>query len=266
MKFKKSVTAIILFSFVEFKSVAMESSLAKPFFFTQKSADGQDDNSDSIENLGKEWVEDLLKHKEIPLQEELKASIIAAAYDFNNELRKECAKELGFDLMVLKNLQNAQNKPVQQMINSFLILQRAAINSKDKQGFTVLMKAAQLRKIDLIKILINIPGIDVNLQNELGDTALHLAVKRGEVAQEEVEENRIEIIELLLNAPAIKIDIENEDGQKPINEAIKFSDSAVVSLLHSKKPKTAEEMEKAELIKEMLKNYKNSLIQPNAKQ
>ena len=69
------------------------------------------------------------------------------------------------------------------------------------------MKAAGLRNTELVSLLLEQPGIDVNAKNSLGKTALHMAVRNGTPA----------ILRLLLDFPGI--DREAKDGEATDREA-----------------------------------------------
>jgi hypothetical protein len=56
------------------------------------------------------------------------------------------------------------------------------VNAKNSYGITILMRAALLGNIKLVKTLLARPEIDINVSDELGHTALHEAILGGRVA------------------------------------------------------------------------------------
>ena len=58
----------------------------------------------------------------------------------------------------------------------------ADVNAQDGNGHSALMLAAIYDQADAVRVLLSAPGVDVNLANENGDTAMSLARDRGRVA------------------------------------------------------------------------------------
>lgn len=79
------------------------------------------------------------------------------------------------------------------------------INIQDEQGNTALMRAVETQNLNLVQLLLKIKDINVNVINNHGDSALTLACKTSP----DLTDNLSEIIKLLINFPALVIDIEN---------------------------------------------------------
>lgn len=92
-----------------------------------------------------------------------------------------------------------------------LLLQHSAnINIRSRyNGWNALMVAVFKKQIDVIKHLLAYPAIDVNAQDHLQETALHLAADGG----------CFECVTLLLNHPGININAKNSLGRTPLIEA-----------------------------------------------
>lgn len=94
-------------------------------------------------------------------------------------------------------------------------------NSVNGRSQTALHVAAQTGSLDIIKLLISIPGIDVNKKAIYDLTPLHLAISSYQIS----------IIEMLLDVESLDINIKDNDGLTPLNFSVKFNDSYLVSLL-----------------------------------
>ncbi len=53
------------------------------------------------------------------------------------------------------------------------------VNLKDENGRTALMIATEMREEETVEMLLKVPGIKVNLQDEKGKTALTWTVRYG---------------------------------------------------------------------------------------
>ena len=73
-------------------------------------------------------------------------------------------------------------------IVELLLKNRADVNLKGPDGCTALMLAAEAKNLEIVKLLLETPGIEINAQTKDGYTALMLAA---------AEENNLEIVELL---------------------------------------------------------------------
>ena len=98
----------------------------------------------------------------------------------------------------------------------------ADVNRKDEDGFTGLIWAVRdIDDIDAMKLLLDVPSIDMNIKNNLGESALHLAV---------VEDN-IEGLKLLLDVPSIDVNIVDNKGQSALHWAVKRDNIKGLKLL-----------------------------------
>jgi len=82
-------------------------------------------------------------------------------------------------------------------------------NTKDEYGITALMYAADLSRFNVVKELINTPGIDINIKDKNGDTALIWAT----------QSNDYETLRVLINAPGIDLNATNNEGKTALMTA-----------------------------------------------
>ena len=82
----------------------------------------------------------------------------------------------------------------------------AQVNYQDYEGMTALMSAVLEENEEVVKLLIDVPVIDVKLADVDGDTALHLAVKKGHLG----------IVSLLAVKDPIMACTVNEEGMTPL--------------------------------------------------
>jgi len=97
----------------------------------------------------------------------------------------------------------------------------ADVNSKDEKGMTGLIWAVVSKNNEVLKILLNVPNLDVNSvaygiygNMAYGLSALHAAVGR--------ETNDIEALKLLLNVPNINVNIVDSEGESVVHWAVKY--------------------------------------------
>ena len=104
------------------------------------------------------------------------------------------------------------------------------VNTKDEDGFTGLIWAVRdIDDIDAMKLLLDVPSIDVNIKNNLGESALHLAVL----------EDNVEALKLLLNVPCIDVNIVDNNGQSALHLAVLWNKLEAFKLLLSHLSMTA---------------------------
>jgi len=84
-----------------------------------------------------------------------------------------------------------------------------------------LIFASVLERAEIVKLLLAVPGIDINLQNKYGDTALIVACK----------ERNAEIVKLLLAVPEININLKNEYGDTALIITCRKGNVEIVKLL-----------------------------------
>ena len=82
---------------------------------------------------------------------------------------------------------------------------------------------------DIVKDLLVVPGIDVNLQNEDGNTALIYAASRGYE----------DIVARLLAAPGIDVNLQNNDGKTALDFAVKKGHQNIAAMIRDVVPKKA---------------------------
>ena len=99
----------------------------------------------------------------------------------------------------------------------WLIASGADIDRPDVYGFTPLMRAVDNRHAAAVDVLLAVSGIDLDAQNEAGNTALHHAVVAGD-----------EVLIATLVRRGARADVSNRSGQSPLSLA---ADSASISAL-----------------------------------
>lgn len=92
------------------------------------------------------------------------------------------------------------------------IINKVNVNVQDKNGTTALIFASYYKHENIVKFLLQVPGIDVNIQNNSGHTALMFAAHVG-------HEN---IVRLILQSPAAgnKINIQDKNGISALSHAV----------------------------------------------
>jgi ankyrin repeat protein len=106
------------------------------------------------------------------------------------------------------------------------ILQKKGIdvNIQDKFGQTALHWAIIRNNKEIVKLLLGKENIDVNIQNKNGKTALYWAIKN----------NNTEIVKLLLEKEDIDVNIQYENGKTALYWAIYNKNTEIVKLLLEK--------------------------------
>ena len=89
------------------------------------------------------------------------------------------------------------------------------VNKRDPNNRTVLMVAAGLNKIQLMKLILEQPSIEVNLTDVDGATALYSAACRG----------NSEAVKLLLADPRVDVNCKGPDGSTPLLLAAQNADN-----------------------------------------
>jgi len=100
---------------------------------------------------------------------------------------------------------------------------RIDINAQNNKGQSPLYYAIYYNRPELVKLLIDQLSITINIQDNEGNTPLHLAVKKSWYVNH--------ILKLLLTRPEININIKNNDGYIPLDCAIKENKPDITKLL-----------------------------------
>lgn len=100
------------------------------------------------------------------------------------------------------------------------LLLNVDINSRDEIGRTALSWATFYGNQELVKLLLQMPGIDVNIQDKWNYSALHFAAKAHE-----------NIVRLLLQTPNIDVNLRDILDQTALLEAITHEQENVIKLL-----------------------------------
>lgn len=95
------------------------------------------------------------------------------------------------------------------------------VNTRDANNLTPLLLAVERGNQSVVKLLLGMPKIDVNLHNNKGTTPLIAAVERGHEG----------IVQLLLRAPKININAQNNNGDTALIRAVSKNYENLVRLL-----------------------------------
>ncbi len=110
-----------------------------------------------------------------------------------------------------------------------------------KNGHIPLTIAISNEAFHLAKLLLYCPSVDINAQNQHGDSALIIAAKKRNIALaqlllEEVDYRYDEQAEDLVEFQTVNLDIQNKQGETALIAAIKESATNVAKLIISYKP------------------------------
>jgi|SaaInlV_150m_DNA_2_1039686.scaffolds.fasta_scaffold24619_2 ankyrin repeat protein len=101
---------------------------------------------------------------------------------------------------------------------------RSSVNELDDDSMTPLMYAVFLipstETLVIVGMLIKYEGIDLNVKDAFGNTALHHAVAN----------NNLQAIEQLLNAPGIDIAIKNDEHETPYQHAVREKMTGIIEI------------------------------------
>ncbi|EAY13631.1 ankyrin repeat protein, putative [Trichomonas vaginalis G3] len=95
------------------------------------------------------------------------------------------------------------------------------INKFLENGQTQLMVASRKGNINLVRFLLEMPELNINLQNSYGLAALHFASRF----------NEYEIVEELLRHEAINVNIQDNFGKTPLHYAKEANSEDIITLL-----------------------------------
>ncbi|XP_075541879.1 E3 ubiquitin-protein ligase MIB2-like isoform X2 [Dermacentor variabilis] len=104
----------------------------------------------------------------------------------------------------------------------------ADINATNKKKFTALQVAVKKKHVNCVRVLINkFPErLDVNIQDGVGDTPLHDAIKHSSP----------EITDMLVNFPSVDFTLCNESGYNLLHQAAVTGNNFATEVILSKKP------------------------------
>ena len=111
-------------------------------------------------------------------------------------------------------------------VQELLISGKLDINARTRRQWTALGLAAEKDYFDVVKLLLLAPGIDLNTQNDKGDTPLHVVATNQKLP----EDRRVEIINLLVLHGA-KVDIRNNGKRTAFLDTAKSGNLKVVKAL-----------------------------------
>ena len=104
-----------------------------------------------------------------------------------------------------------------------LLLEQSGINvnASDKSGSTALHSASQYGHADIVSILLDQRGIDVIASDHGNQTALHLAAGCGHA----------DIVRILLDRSGIDVNASDDDNQTPLHLASRYARADVIRVL-----------------------------------
>ena len=117
------------------------------------------------------------------------------------------------------------------IVQRMLILnggREANVNAKKKDGMTALMLAVRSNDVEIVSQLLRTEGIDTQIRDENGRTALFYAVNfrnsyhdKSRQAQERLVEDQYQIVAMLLRKGA-KVNLKDKDGVTPLMIAVDY--------------------------------------------
>ncbi|OUM67236.1 hypothetical protein PIROE2DRAFT_58917 [Piromyces sp. E2] len=119
---------------------------------------------------------------------------------------------------------------------NLLLKQGVNVNKKTFNGFTTLMCAIMDGHIKIVKQLLNHPDININDENDDGETALKYAVQYeqdGNTLIYAAEAGNARIVKLLLDQPGIDINAQNDEGETALDCAKRTGRRSVIRLIQS---------------------------------
>lgn len=119
----------------------------------------------------------------------------------------------------------ASNMPYESLIKLILAVPGININAQTNDGWSPLMCSIYFRQ-NYIKLLLQFPGIDVNLRTNYDEASWGLTALL--VATEDGQEN---VVKLLLAVPGINVNIQNYYGDSALLQAAKSGNGNILNLL-----------------------------------
>ena len=123
---------------------------------------------------------------------------------------------------------DGENKDQESMVRLLLEQPSIDVNMNDKRGETALMYAAQECNVEAMKILLEDKRVDVNIQNQEGQTALTKTAQRLSQAD---RGEFVEIIKLLLEQPSLDVNLADDNGFTALHAATFYGHVEAVKLL-----------------------------------
>ncbi|KAH6712997.1 hypothetical protein BKA61DRAFT_633142 [Leptodontidium sp. MPI-SDFR-AT-0119] len=108
-----------------------------------------------------------------------------------------------------------------EVVLAFYLQNSIDVNSKDKDGWTPLIWAAQNGHEAVVKLLLATEGVDINSKDKDGRTPLIWAARNGHEA----------VVKLLLATEGVDVNSKDKDGWTPLRLAAQNGHKAVVKLL-----------------------------------
>ena len=119
------------------------------------------------------------------------------------------------------------------------LCERVNVNVQDNKGRTALHLALKYHRKDIIPFLLAVPNIDLTLTDAHGMTCLHYACKFNILINEEHENSAkvidyyYEVVMELFNKPDIGINAKNDAGKTAFHYACKYSNESFIRLFLS---------------------------------
>ena len=102
-----------------------------------------------------------------------------------------------------------------------LLRSGADVNWATDRGYTPITSASYMGHVEVVKLLLETPGVEMNNAGKEGFTALHSAAKRGNV----------EVVRALLEVDGIDVNTVNMFGFTPLNSAAREGNTEIVKLM-----------------------------------
>ena len=110
-------------------------------------------------------------------------------------------------------------------IASWLVTHRAIGTVNNAAGYTALTQTVHINNVDVLKVLVDYFGSDINIKNSWGTAASHVAIVS----------NVIDALEVLLDQPALELNSQDTIGRTPLTLAIEYNRVDQVKLILNKR-------------------------------
>ncbi|KAG0639677.1 ankyrin repeat-containing domain protein [Tuber brumale] len=102
------------------------------------------------------------------------------------------------------------------------------LEAKDPGGYTPFAEAVVFARLDIIKIFLGIPDVDVNSTRHCSMAPLHIIMWRGKGSE---EKDQAEVLRVLLADERVEVDLVSESSWTPLSSAAYFGKAWAVRIL-----------------------------------
>jgi ankyrin repeat protein len=202
--------------------------------------------NEDIEIRRKRKVEDDIQHEQEAarlLEEQEAAAALAEAARLEEEeqeaaaalaeaarLEEEATREAKLQMRLIRRKEDKIRREQEEKVINKALKNGANVNRSNDTGSTVLHIASFYGHEEIMKILLKQDGIDMNVVNNDGSTALMIAIAKDD---KKITENHISTVKLLLDK-GVDVNVVNKDGSTALTFAITEGHISIVKLLLDK--------------------------------